>query len=195
MTRSAAALGIALQLGAAGNPGIGSDLRAGMQLVYAADGRDQPAWTVDAVDRAAGLKENADCARVRIRRQAGQTEAPEERLCVERDTLHAWNAARSEWVAQRPVGEGMELSLARPNGDTVRYVTGAVSEEAIGSRRLRVLATTVTTIDSAGQPKRRLTERYAVTLTTATGGRFEVPDASSPTGWRTEQAFELREIR
>jgi hypothetical protein len=89
----------------------------------------------------------------------------------------------------------MELSLPRPNGDTVRYVTGAVSEEAIGSRRLRVLTTTVTTIDSAGRPKRRLTERYAVTLTTATGGRFEVPDASSPTGWRTERAFELREIR
>jgi hypothetical protein len=36
-----------------------------MQLIYAADGRDQPAWTVDAVDREPGLKENADCARVR----------------------------------------------------------------------------------------------------------------------------------
>jgi hypothetical protein len=195
MTRSAAALGMALQLGASGGSPLAGDLRAGMQLVYAADGRDQPAWTVDAVDLAAGLKENADCARVRIRRQPGQTEAAEERLCVERNTLYAWNVARSEWVAQRPVGPGMELSLPRPNGETVRYVTGALSEEAIGSHRLRVLTTTVTTIDPAGRPKRRLTERYAVTLTTATGGRFEVPDAASPTGWRTEQTFELREIR
>jgi hypothetical protein len=194
MMGAAAALGIALQL-AAGESGLGSDLRTGMQLTYAADGRDQPAWQVDVVDRQAGLKENADCARLRIRRQAAQTEAPEERLCVEHDTLYAWNAARSEWVAQRPVGEGMALSFPRPNGDTVRYVTGAASEEVIGSRRLRVVATTVTTTDSAGQPKRRLIERYAVTLTTATGGRFEVPDASSPTGWRTEQTFELREIR
>jgi hypothetical protein len=194
MMRALAALSIALRLAAA-VPGLASDLRPGMRLTYAADGRDQPPWTVETVDRVAGLKENADCARLRIRRQAAQTEAPEERLCVEHDTLYAWNAARSEWVAQRPVGEGMERSFPRPNGDTVRYVTGAASEEVIGSRRLRVVATTVTTTDSAGRPKRRLIERYAVTLTTATGGRFEVPDAASPTGWRTEQIFELREIR
>ena len=194
MTRSAAAIGIALQLGG-GDGGLASDLRTGMQLTYAADGRDQPSWNVDEVVLRAGLKENADCARLRIRRQAGQAEAVEEQLCIERRTLYAWNAARSEWVAQRPVGDGMELSLPRPNGDTVRYVTGAWSEELIGARRLRVLATTVTTIDPAGKPKRRLTERYAVTLATATGGRFEVPDAASPNGWRTEQTFELREIR
>jgi hypothetical protein len=53
----------------------------------------------------------------------------------------------------------------------------------------------MTTIGPAGQPKRRLLERYRATLTTATGGRFEVPDANAPAGWRTEQQFELREIR
>src|SRR6185436_18091991 len=66
-TRSAAALGIALQLGA-GDGGLASDLRTGMQLTYAADGLDQPAWNVDAVVPRAALKENADCARLRIRR-------------------------------------------------------------------------------------------------------------------------------
>jgi hypothetical protein len=180
---------------APGDATIAADLRVGMQLVYASSGRDQPAWTVDMVETGAALKGDADCARVGIRRQAGQTEAPEERLCVEGGTLYTWNEARKEWIAQRPVGAGMELTLSRPNGDTVRYVTGASSEEVIGLRRLRVLATTVTTIDPTGKPKRRLTERYAVTLATATGGRFEVPDSTDPSGWRTEQAFELREIR
>ena len=95
MTRSAAAIGIALQL-AVGDGGLASDLRTGMQLTYAADGRDQPSWNVDEVVLRAGLKENADCARLRIRRQAGQAEAVEEQLCIERRTLYAWNAARTE---------------------------------------------------------------------------------------------------
>ena len=58
-----------------------------------------------------------------------------------------------------------------------------------------VLATTVTTMDTSGREVRRLLERYAVTLTTATGGRFEIPDPDNPTAWRTQQVFELREIR
>jgi hypothetical protein len=89
----------------------------------------------------------------------------------------------------------MELTIDRPNGDVVRYVTGAEREEVIGAFRLRVIDTTVTTTDSTGRPLRRLRERYAVTLTTATGGRFEVPDPTNPTGWKAQQAFELTEIR
>ena len=77
----------------------------------------------------------------------------------------------------------------------MRYETGAVAEEVIGGLRIAVVATTVTTIDSSGRPKRRLRERYAIGLATATGGVFEVPDATAPDGWRAEQAFELRAIR
>jgi len=43
--------------------------------------------------------------------------------------------------------------------------------------------------------RRRLARGYSVTLATATGGRFDIPDASAPSGWRTEQRFELGEIR
>jgi hypothetical protein len=53
----------------------------------------------------------------------------------------------------------------------------------------------VTTFDAAGRPKRRLRERYAPSLTTATGGRFELPDSSRAGEWRGQRSFELREIR
>ena len=87
------------------------------------------------------------------------------------------------------------MSFPRAGGDTVRYETMEPLEEVISGRRIRVLETTVTTLDSLGRPKRRLRERYAPALVPATGGRFEVPDAAAPGGWRIEQAFELSVIR
>jgi hypothetical protein len=83
----------------------------------------------------------------------------------------------------------MTLVLPRANGDTVRYTTEDNSYETISGMRLQVITTTVLTVDSLGQPKRRLRERYAVSLATATGGVFEVPDPNA--GWRAEQTFEL----
>jgi hypothetical protein len=77
----------------------------------------------------------------------------------------------------------------------VRYVTGSAGVDVIGARRLRVVDTTVTTMDAAGKTVRRLRERYALSLATATGGRFETPDPEQPGQWRTQQIFELREIR
>ena len=35
----------------------------------------------------------------------------------------------------------MQLTLPRPNGDQVRYETGAVAEEVIGALRIAVFAT------------------------------------------------------
>jgi hypothetical protein len=175
--------------------GLASQLRPGMQLVYASAGSDQAPWVIDVVERGLALKGDADCAKLGIRRRAGQTEADESRLCVDRETLYAWDAKASGWIPQRPVGPNMQLTLPRPNGDTMRYETGALSDETIGAMQVQVVATTVTTLDSAGAPKRRLRERYAVALATATGGIFEVPDAAASTGWRTEQVFELRAIR
>jgi hypothetical protein len=150
---------------------------------------------VDAVETGLKLKDDADCARLIIRRQAGQAKGDESRLCLDRNTLYAWDNTKSDWVAQRPVGPGMTLTINRSNGDTVVYETSSVSEETIGTRRLQVIATTVTTRGADGRPKRRLRERYAIALATATGGTFEVPDPSTSTGWRTDQTFELREIR
>jgi hypothetical protein len=175
--------------------GLAADLRPGMQLVYASGGRDQAPWVIDVVERGLALKGDADCAKLGIRRRAGQTEADESRLCVDGGTLFAWDAAARDWIPQRPVGPNMQLTLPRSNGDSVRYETGALDGETIGALQIQVVATTVTTMDSSGRPKRRLRERFAVTLATATGGIFEVPDDTAPTGWRTEQAFELRAIR
>src|SRR5262245_34242856 len=166
-----------------------------MELVYTSNGAAQPPWVVQVVEPGAPLKDRLDCARVRIRRQPERVEAPEERLCVERNVLQAWDANRAAWQPQRPIGAGMELKLPRPNGDTLHYTTSSISEETISGVHLAVVNTTMTTIDAAGQPKRRLVARYSASLTTATSGRFEVPDTNAPGGWRTELQFELREIR
>jgi hypothetical protein len=53
----------------------------------------------------------------------------------------------------------------------------------------------ITTMDAEGRPRQRLIERYVVSLTTAANGRFEVADATSTSGWRTTQVFELVAIR
>ena len=68
-----------------------------MQLVYASAGRDQAAWVIDVVEQGFVLKGDADCAKLGIRRRAGQTEADESRLCVDRDTLYAWDAAARDF--------------------------------------------------------------------------------------------------
>jgi hypothetical protein len=174
---------------------LAGDLRAGMELFYTSNGAAQPPWTVQVVEPGAPLKDRLDCARVRIRRQPDRVEAPEERLCVERNVLQAWDATRGAWQPQRPIGAAMELRVPRPNGDTLHYTTSSISEDTISGVRLAVVNTTMTTTDGDGKPKRRLVERYSASLTTATGGRFEAPDANAPGGWRTEQQFELREIR
>lgn len=134
----------------------------------------------------------ADCARFFMRRSPQQPSS-ETRLCVARDTLYGWDARRSSWIAQRPVGPRMTLGLPRTNGDTVRYMTGDTSYETISDVRLQVVATTVLTVDSLGQPRRRLRERYALSLATATGGIFETPDPVTG-AWRVEQAFELTRL-
>jgi len=165
-----------------------------MVLIYASEGQDQPPWSIDLVEAGVLLKDNADCARTRLRRRPGGP-LEDSRLCVEHNVLYSWDPDRSAWLPQRPVGAGMALVLPRANGGTVRYVTGSMNTEVIGGRRLQVLETTVTTMDASGRAVRRLRERYAVTLTTATGGRFEIPDPDDPTAWRTQQIFELRQIR
>lgn len=100
----------------AGTPKLASDLRQGMTLVYAAGGPDQPAWSIVAVEAGAALKEQADCARLRIRRRPDEVESDDSRLCVERQILYAWDADRAAWLPQRPVGPNMELTIPRASG-------------------------------------------------------------------------------
>ncbi len=175
-------------------PRVASDMQPGLRLTYASNGAEQSPWTIDSVEAGVALMPAADCARVLLRRSADQPRPNESRYCVRRDTLHAWDPRRSAWAPQRPVGPGMTFVQPRAGGDTVRYTTDVLTVETISGVRLPVLATTVMTVDSLGRPKRRLRERYALTLATATGGVFEVPDSTAPGGWRHEQTFELRAI-
>ena len=174
---------------------LGGDLRSGMELVYASNGRPQPPWFIESAQTGLMLEGRTGCARILLRRRLAPAQAEESRLCISGDTLFTWSARDSLWRPQRPVRPDMQMSFARPGGDTARYHTSQAGEEVVSGRRLRVIQTEVLTVDSLGRPKRRLRERYAPGLATATGGRFEVPDPSAPGGWRTEQEFELSVIR
>jgi len=160
-------------------------LQAGMQLLYVSDGVEQEPWVVDSVWLDAALMDRSACARVLLRRRPAQS-PDDTRVCVKSDTLFGWDARRATWVPQRPVGPNMVFRAQRANGDTVRYATSGYAEELVSGIALRVLPTMIVTVDSLGRPKRRLEERYAIALVTATMGRFEVPDSSASAGWRTE---------
>jgi hypothetical protein len=88
----------------------------------------------------------------------------------------------------------MVWSVARANGEVVYYETSGMQDDIVSGRRIRVVLTTVTTLDSLGVQKRKLRERYAVSLATATGGTFELPDSSRSGRWLTSSRFELSEI-
>jgi hypothetical protein len=187
---------LAATLVAGDGPGrVAAGLEPGMELLYESEGERQPPWTVDSVARGAALRPGSDCAVIHLRRRPEQTPAEEIRLCLASDTLYRWEPARSEWTISRPVGPGMSWTSRQPNGAVVRYDTGASARETISGRTVDVVHTTVTTSDSAGRPLRRLRERYAVSLATATGGVFETADSVRAGEWVRQRGFELREIR
>jgi hypothetical protein len=176
----------------------GALLRPGMQLIYSSNDQDQPPWFIDSVRADPSLRPGSHCVVLHQRRQPGQTQAEISRLCLANDTLFSWNTERNEWRPQRPVRPGMVMEFTRANGSRVRYEVGGTGQERVlglSVDRVPVVLTTVTTMDSAGRPVRRLRELYAIGLVTATSGEFEVPDSSAAEGWRVEQRFKLREIR
>jgi hypothetical protein len=166
-----------------------------MQLLYESEGEQQPPWSIDSVSLGATLRQGAECAVVHLRRRPDQSFPDEHRLCLAHDTLYRWEAKRAEWTIVRPVGPRMSWTTRQAGGDVVRYETKETAEERISGRAIPVVHTTVTTSDSTGRPKRRIRERYALSLTTATGSTFEMPDSSRAGEWRGQRSFELREIR
>lgn len=182
-------------VGAGESARLASGLEAGMQLLYESEGEQQPPWSIDSVSLSAALREGSECAVVHLRRRPDQSPPEESRLCLANDTLYRWDAKRADWAIMRPVGPGMSWTSRQTSGDVVRYETGEAAEEKISGRGVPVVHTTVTTFDSTGRPKRRLRERYALSLTTATGGTFEVPDSTRAGEWQGQRRFELREIR
>ncbi len=182
-------------LGAREGGRLASGLEEGMQLFYESEGEQQPPWTVDSVSLGAALREGWECAVVHLRRRPDQSTPEESRLCLANDTLYRWDAKRTEWAIMRPVGPRMRWSTRQGSGDVVVYETGETAEERISGRAIPVVHTTVTTADSTGRPTRRLRERYALSLATATGGSFETPDSGQAGAWQATRSFQLREIR
>jgi hypothetical protein len=87
----------------------------------------------------------------------------------------------------------MSLDVAGTGGRTSRFITAGETVEEVSGHRLRVIETTVVTLDSAGTVLRRLRERFAPAIGTATWGAFEVPDGAG--GWRLQREFRLAAIR
>jgi hypothetical protein len=143
----------------------------------------------------ATLREGSECAVVHLRRRPDQRPPEESRLCQANDTALPLGGPARDWAIARPIGPGISWTSRQPGGDVVRYETGEAAEEQISGRAIPVVHTTVMTFDSIGRPKGRLRERYALSLTTATGGTFEMPDSSRAGEWLSQRSFELREIR
>lgn len=179
-----------------GSVGPASLLRPGMELVYSSNDQDQPPWFIDSVRADSSLRPGSDCVVLHQRRQPGQAQPEESRLCLANDTLFSWSTERNEWRPQRPVRPGMVMEFTRANGSKVRYEVGGTGQERVTGlpAPVPVVLTTVTTMDSLGRPVRRLRELYAISLVTATGGEFEVADSTAADGWKSQQRFRLNRI-
>ncbi len=172
-------------------------LVAGMELVYESNGAQNP-WRVEVVERNVARGDRTGCLLVRFAPGGPRRDADERVTCEADGTLYAWDSTAKRWRASRPLRPNDTLEL-RSATTLNRYTTGAEREETIGNLRVRVVETTIVTTDTAGRVVRRLRERYAPALGTATWGVFEVPDASADGGWRVQVEFtliavELRDI-
>ncbi len=179
---------------AGGGPARDTLLASGLTLRYAADGRELPPWVVDSVVTNLELGGRRGCLLVRFAPGGPRPAADLRRTCGGEGVLASWDSAGGRWRPARPIGPGMVLEVPLGAGGSARYETGADSIETVSGIPLRVVPTTVLTRDSAGRAVRRLRERFAPALGTATGGVFEVPDSAAPGGWRERQRFELIRI-
>lgn len=177
-----------------GQEPLGRALRPGVRLVYGSGGQEQPPWTIDSVHRDVALGGRTGCARVFLRMRPDQASAPPRTMCRGGDTLYSWNATANEWRADRPLGAGMQLAVRQASGSTLEYVTSERGDTTISGRSWPFVRTTVITRDPQGRAIRRLRERYAISLATALGGTFEVPDSTASGGWRESQRFDLVRI-
>jgi hypothetical protein len=168
-------------------------LAPGMQLTYSAAGVETPPWTIDRVadTTIAGVSQ----CRLIVVRIAPERAAESRPWCVRGDTLLVWDPALNAHRPLRPLGARMTMEIRGRAGSTSTYVTADAAVETISGLKVDVIPTAVTTRDSTGRLTRRLRERYAHGLATATGGVFEVADSTQPSGWRSTQAFELVRIR
>ena len=182
--------GLVFMAAVAGAQSPGSQLVPGMELVYASDGEEIPAWTVES--RRDTAVSGARCSIVAMR--TSPTVATEHRFtCLSHDSLLVFDPASSNLRLLRPVGSSMKAEV-RGRATVAVYETAASHADTISGVVVSVIPTVVTTRDTTGRVLRRLRERFAVGLGTAIDGVFEVPDPQNAGGWRIEREFELVRI-
>lgn len=176
-----AASGATTHVFAQGQPGAA--LSRGMQLVYASQGVESAPWVVDSLDLHARYGTATTCSYVRF----GQRDV--RRTCVRGDTLFTWRDSTAMLVATRPLQSGMTMTLATANNGSAVYETAGADTVSVSGVPFHVVKTTVTTRDANGKVVRRLRERYALALGTATDGVFETmqPDGT----WLVTQQFSM----
>jgi hypothetical protein len=172
----------------------GSLLAAGATLTYGSGGQEQAPWTIDSVYRDVSLGGRSGCTRIVLRMRPEQPTPTARTACRGGDTLFAWNATTNAWRAERPLGSGMSLHVPQASGASLDYTTAGIGDTTISGHRIAFVRTTILTTDAQGRQVRRLTERYAVSLATALGGLFEVPDSAAASGWKETQRFDLLRI-
>jgi hypothetical protein len=134
----------------------------------------------------------SQCSRIVLRIGDGQ---PQTRThCVSADTMWNWDERTQRLVLARRLSPGL-LEISANNGGLVRFLVMPMDSANIGGRQFMVLPTMVTTYDSTGAPVRRLIERFAPSLATATEGVFEVPDTANAADWRVVQQFQLTAVK
>ena len=173
---------------------LGALLQPGMELVYSSGGTETP-WSIDSVARDTTLGGRSGCLRLRLRLSPAQAVADTRAYCADSATMTTWDERAAQHRPARPLSPGAVLELPQREGAMARFETGVWAVEQVSGIAIDVLPTTVTTRDSTGRVVRRLRERFAPALATATGGVFEVPDDAAPAGWRALRAFELVAIR
>jgi hypothetical protein len=170
---------------------VGTSLARGMELHYESNGVTTP-WTIDSVDLTVAVAGQSQCSRIVLRIGDGQ---PQSRThCVAADTMWNWDERTQRLVLARRLSPGL-LEITANNGGLVRFLVMPVDSSSIGGRQFMVLPTMVTTYDSTGAPLRRLIERFAPALATATEGVFEVPDTANAADWRVVQQFQLTAVK
>jgi hypothetical protein len=167
-------------------------LRRGMQLLYRGEG--EQLWTIDSLSPDTTLAGVPHCVRMRLR-TSPQSPAATRAFCARGGVLHSYDDAGAQLRPVRPLLPGNRLTTRGANGTTSLFVTDSLDVVIVHGRAVEVIGTTVTISDSTGRPVRRLRERFAPALLTATEGSFEVPDATQAGTWRIVARFSLTEIR
>lgn len=170
-------------------------LAVGTTLVYASGGQEAPPWVVEAATHGLALGGMSGCSRIRWAAGGPRATADERTTCRDARFWYGWDSTASRWRALRPLAAGDTLTLRAASGTTSHYRADSTGTETIGAVALEVVFTTIVTRDGTGRPLRRLVERFAPHVGSATWGAFQAADSTIAGGWRTEREFRLVALR